>query len=205
MTLAAEAKFSFNVDSAIDLLDRRIQNGLDHAAVTLADRIKKSLKVSNNLGLNPSPVGSPPGYGIGDLLKSIHVQTPNVLERRVVASAEQAKLQEFGGIVSTKRKQWLTVPYSDEAKRHKTRGFSSREFPRPLVFIPTRSGEGVLVERKRSGQMVLHYLMRKSVFVPARPFMRPAAHDPTWKRIAAEGFKGLAGAKMAGMSVSSGE
>lgn len=196
MSSAAEVTVKIkSTDAILGMLNKRVQKGLDHAAVTLQSRIQKSLKISNNLGMDPSSPGSPPNFGIGDLLKSIVVEKPGEYTRKVVTRLPQARLMEFGGLVSVKQKKFLTIPISPEAKAHSTRGKNSRAFPKPLFFMPSRTSpnEALLVERGRGGQLIPHYALRKSVYIPARPFMRPAALDPAWQRMAAAGFGDSAG------------
>jgi hypothetical protein len=195
----AEVKFQSHANQALANITKRLNDGLAHAAITLKDRIAQSLKISNQLGIFPAEAGEPPHFGIGDLIKALYAQKTGELQWEVGVRPEgaiYARQLEFGGPINIRNKEWLTVPISKEALAHKTRNRTAREFPRPLYFKPAiiagggqRKDQAYLVERVGRAE-IIHYVLRKSVFQPAHPFMRPAPHDPEWQRIAVAGFRG---------------
>lgn len=192
MTEAGTVTFKSNANQVMAAIAAKLDRGLRFAAMTLADRVKKRLEISNQGGMFPADPGESPHYGVGDLMRAVYNAKAANLEYHVgFRGSEYARLQEFGGIIRIKNKDWLTVPASPEALAHKTKNRSAREFPRLLHFRPTRRADlAYLVERTGGGNEVIHYLMRKSVYVPAHPTLRPAIRGPEWQRIAIAGFKG---------------
>lgn len=180
-------------------LAERLKAGLAHAAITLKDRIAKTLKISNQLGMFPAEAGESPHFGVGDLIKSLYASPVSDLEWHVGVSGQgvpYGRQLEFGGPITIQNKEWLTIPASREALAHKTRNRTAREFPRPLFFKPAiqagggrRKDVAYLVERVGRAE-IIHYVLKKAVYQPAHPFIRPAPHDPEWKRIAVAGFRG---------------
>lgn len=186
-SIAATVTVTTNLLVLPDKLKAALAKRMDVVANDLRDRVAQSLKVSNAMGMNPSPAGEPPGYGIGDLVKSLYWSRISDHEWRVgckLDTAPQARLLEFGGRVGVRNKEWLTIPASREAIVHKTRGGTAREFPKRLAFV-MRNGNAYLIEAGRGDLFKIHYILKKSVFIPAHPFLRPAAHDAEFKRRAA--------------------
>lgn len=88
------------------------------------------------------------------------------------ANAPGARLHQFGGVVVPVNAKSLAIPVSPEARR----AGSPRNFPRPLFRLGGKdSGRGgVLAERTGKGKaakVVVHYLLRKSVTIPARKYL----------------------------------
>lgn len=113
--------------------------------------------------------GSKPLLDRGILRASVSVHAgPQGLVLR--SNAPGARLHQHGGTVVPKRAKALAIPVTREAAR----AGSPRAFPRPL-FVLKKAGDprgGVLAERpERGGRPVVHYLLRRSVTVPARPFL----------------------------------
>jgi len=82
-----------------------------------------------------------------------------------------AALHNFGGVVRPTNAQSLAIPVTKEAQR----AGSPRRFPRPLFVLKKREDPrgGALAERvtrRGKSEVVVHYLLRKSVKVPAREF-----------------------------------
>jgi phage gpG-like protein len=99
---------------------------------------------------------------------------PNHVERDeggtlvIGTKAVQANLQNHGGVVRPRRARFLTIPVSREADR--TKG-GARNFARKL-FPVVKGGKPVaLAEGKRRRGLVVHYLLRKFVVIPARRFV----------------------------------
>lgn len=100
----------------------------------------------------------------------------------VGTNVQSAALHQLGGVIRPKRGKYLAIPITKEAKR----AGRARRFPRPLTPIIGRGGRsGVLVElprvkgkgkakARRSGGSrpgTVHYVLVRSVTVPARPFL----------------------------------
>jgi phage gpG-like protein len=80
-----------------------------------------------------------------------------------------ANTHQFGGVITAKRGKFLAIPLTKEAKRIG----SPRQngFPRPLFVLEASGGGLYLVEATSAGQLVFHYALKKSVTIPARPFV----------------------------------
>lgn len=94
-----------------------------------------------------------------------------VTETEIVlrANAPGARLHQEGGVVAAKGKL-LAIPVTRDAAR----AGGPRQFPRPL-FAAGKPGKGFLAERGRRGRLVVHYLLRASVTIPARPYLGVSA------------------------------
>ena len=111
--------------------------------------------------------GSKPLLNTGVLRASITAEA-NDVGVTIRANAPGARLQQEGGTVKPVHAQALTIPISKEA----VRAGSARNFPRPLFVLKKKDGgEGSLAEKTKDGKIVVHYLLRKSVTVPARPYL----------------------------------
>ena len=84
----------------------------------------------------------------------------------------QAAIHHYGGVIRAKKGKFLAIPITKEAYY----AGSPRRFPRPLFLL----GHSVLAEeqqkkrgKKQQGPLgiVRHYLLVKSVTIPARPFV----------------------------------
>ena len=85
------------------------------------------------------------------------------------SSSPYAKLMQSGGTIRPKNAHALAIPVTAEARRYK----SPRDFPRTLFVLRKKgsSRPGVLAERLSGGAVAVHYVLVKSVTVPARPFL----------------------------------
>ncbi len=95
---------------------------------------------------------------------------PESVTIEIGTDLEYAAIQEFGGVISAKTAQYLTVPLTDEAKATVTaRGFPGELHP---VF---RKGanKGVLMDAAGVSQFALV----KSVTIPAHPYLRPSLDE----------------------------
>ena len=96
-----------------------------------------------------------------------------------------ARLQEFGskGPITPKKGKWLAIP----TKAQKTAAGVSRGGPRTvqgLWFHQAHPDKAYLLKRI-GGKNIALFLLRKSVVVPARPFLRPSIDEAAAKLPAA--------------------
>lgn len=90
----------------------------------------------------------------------------------VRANAPGARLHQEGGVIVPTRAKALTIPVSKEA----VRAGGARNFPRRLFALGRKAGgNGALAERTARGGLIVHYLLRMSVTVPARPYLGVSA------------------------------
>lgn len=64
--------------------------------------------------------------------------------------------------------QYLAIPLTAEAKS----AGRARQFPSELFVLPSKKPDtALLAERDDSGNLVIQYVLKKSVSIPARPFL----------------------------------
>lgn len=83
-----------------------------------------------------------------------------------------AAIHQFGGTIRAKKGPFLAIPISDQARS----AGSPRNFPQALEVWQTVKGQFVLGTRDGKGETV-HYLLRASVTMPARPFLGASEAD----------------------------
>lgn len=84
-----------------------------------------------------------------------------------VHDVDYALIHELGGTIEPKNAKFLAIPVTETARRAGSpRNMSG------LAYAQTAKGQPVLLNSE-SG--MVHYLLRKSVTIPARPYLRPAA------------------------------
>lgn len=108
------------------------------------------------------------------LSRSIHMEvasrTPQYVLVEIGTDLEYAAIQEFGGVISAKNVQYLTVPLTEQAKATVT----ARAFPGKLTPVFRKgASRGALVDESGMAQFALV----KSVTIPAQPYMRPALDE----------------------------
>lgn len=94
-----------------------------------------------------------------------------------VQDVRYALMMEVGGVIKPKRAKFLAIPLTPEARI----AGSPRRMP-GLAYVQSKNGQPMLID-STSGDA--QYLLRDSVTIPARPYLRPAA-DVHYPRMAAE-------------------
>lgn len=85
---------------------------------------------------------------------------------------DYAAIHQFGGVVRATRGKFLAIPLSKEARRVG----NARDFPRRL-FVLRAKNQAMLAERRKTkgkraqDRLILHYVLKPSVTIPARPFL----------------------------------
>ena len=146
------------------------------APLTLAARIRGGSSVLQDTGIlrnsitgaNPSAIATG-GNTLNQATKSQSV---------IGTSIPWATTHNFGAVIVPTRAKALAVPATPEASRAR----SPRNFPKKLFFVPAKGQKsvGVLVEytgkKPKGGKrpMKVHYILMKSVTIPARRFMPTA-------------------------------
>ncbi|WP_225205385.1 hypothetical protein [Novosphingobium huizhouense] len=93
-----------------------------------------------------------------------------------VQDVAYALIHELGGTIEPKNAKFLSVPVSEAAKR----AGSPRNMGN-LAYVQSIKGQPMLVDQ-HSGKV--HYILKKRVTIPARPYLRPAA-DAKYPELAA--------------------
>lgn len=126
-----------------------------------------------------SAPGSPPNIQRGALVRGItHEPSVNLRSRVGVSrNVKHAAIHAYGGVVTAKGK-YLTKPVNIQAKRAIERSGSVRNI-RGLTLLRSKRGNLVLVpELGKSGRRVSGpvFVLKKSVTIPPRPYLRPAVY-----------------------------
>lgn len=108
----------------------------------------------------------------GTLLNSIRtrLEQNSTVSTVTVGSwgVKYAAIHEFGGRIKPKEgKRYLTIPLEKEFRKRRAKDVPG------LFFFEAPSGEKFLA-RNEGGQLRLAYLLRSSVYIPARPYLKPA-------------------------------
>ena len=100
-----------------------------------------------------------------NLAGSIHVEVVEKSATRAVVAIgtnlEYAAIHEFGGVIQAKRRKYLAIPVGE---------LTGSPMKYDLHAIKTRKGNLVLMDA--SGKV--QYVLKPSVRIPARPYLRPA-------------------------------
>lgn len=123
-----------------------------------------------------APLAHPRPQGGGKPLRNTGLLAASVSasctgdELALRANAPGARLHQEGGTVRPTRAKALAIPVTPEA----VRAGSARRFPRRLFALGAKAagkGKGALAESDGRGGVKVHYLLRQSVDVPARPYL----------------------------------
>ncbi len=143
------------------------------SAVVLQDEIRRQL----GRGSSPSAPGSPPGVLTGFLRRSIEIDLSRIGEphpkARVGSTAPYAAIHEFGGVVTPKTAGALAVPIGIAGRRAaRDAGGSIRSLNLQAIKRPGRPT--LLVRPGPRKSMVPLFVLKQSITLPPRPYIRPA-------------------------------
>lgn len=103
------------------------------------------------------------------LSRSVHEEVVEQTETRAViedgTNLEYAAIHEFGGVITAKQGKYLAIPVGDYTG-------SPRKYS-DLRPLKTKGGALVLVNSSGT----VEYVLKTSVEIPARPYMRPALDE----------------------------
>lgn len=180
------ASHNFNREAILNAARIGARKAVNAVTIQFQNEVGRQLNqhASNrSRGGIPSAPGTPPGKATGTLARSWQV-TPvrddsklaDPLRPRVRLGSNlvYARIHEYGGTISGR--PWLKIPVSLAAKRAEAGGSSLTMFRGNKLFFLNTNGKLKLVSRKnKRGGIVTHYVLKKSVKVPQRPYVRPAA------------------------------
>ena len=158
---------------------KNVMRGIATSAIILQTETKNQL----NKGASPpsSAPGSPPHKLTGALGQSIQVDLRGIREKnpriRVGPSllrVPYARIQELGGTIIAKKGRALAVPIGAEGRKAaRDAGGSLRSLD--LIFIKRKGGQAPLLAKKAGKGIKPLFILVKSVTLPARPYLKPAA------------------------------
>ena len=162
----------------------QVQAGVAAAAEVLSKSMKDTLATRTGAGgglgsgaggAMPSNPGSPPAYQRGGLHRSIHASNATIDGSKVSALVgtnlkRGASLDR--GFTATARGGGLLIPLQPEAHRLLERGMVKNN---PQLFMVKRPGKAPILARKGPrGAIVPLFVLKKSVTVKPRPWLRPS-------------------------------
>lgn len=158
-------------------LPEKIQNrvglrAMRDAAMLLERHIKGKLKAGNPLRVRSDRLRASVTHTVQ--------RTGEGFEARVGPHVVYARLHEYGGVVSAKNAKFLTIPLRDAMTPAGVARFTARkliENPSAFGYDATFFSKGVLLGvkgRKASSLSVPLFALKRSVRIPARPYLRPA-------------------------------
>lgn len=112
----------------------------------------------------------------------------------VVSDLVYARIQDKGGTIRPRRRKFLAIPISQEAKKKAKTAHGLREWPRDrLRIIKTRKGTLIAAEIKDK-MVTVHYVLKKEVTLSGKQYLTEAlksakgpmqdAYDAQMKRAA---------------------
>lgn len=157
---------------------KNVRRSIAASAIILQTETKNQL----NKGASPpsSAPGSPPhkltgalGQSIQTDLRGIREKNPRVRVGPSLFRVPYARIQELGGTIIPKKGRALAVPIGAAGRKAaRDAGGSLRSLN--LIFIP-RKGQAPLLAKKVGKRIKPLFILLKSVTLPARPYLKPAA------------------------------
>ena len=186
-------EIKFNRAQLIARIKSKVTAAVKKSAIELETNIKNRLNLGNSSissGGVGSPAGSPPFNKTGTLMRSITYvdKTINPLQPtyRVGTNLVYAGIQEYGGTIRAKKGKFLAIPVGVDGQRA-ARDCKGNIRSLNLELIRTKNGKLMLVKYLVKGQKaakgsksakgyqyVILFVLKKSVYLPARPYMRPS-------------------------------
>lgn len=96
----------------------------------------------------------------------VDIKNKNV---RIYANTVYAAIQELGGEVKARNVKFLTIPISPLAKNKSAKDFKG-------LFIYKADGK-VFLAQNIAGKITCLFVLKKSVQIPERPYLRPALYN----------------------------
>ena len=166
--------------------------GLTLAAISAVGSIRASF--AKNGKYRPSIPGQPPGRTNDLLYNGLSSTKGDKLVATIYTSGvAYAKKHEqppgTSGLIKAKSSKYLTIPLNDQAARMRETASTLRSLN--LTFVPGKHrGVAFLAQTKGRGKnakSTLMFMLKPTVRLPARPFLRPAfqSHEVIAKMLAA--------------------
>ena len=199
-----KATFTFDRAKFKGALDAAVNTGVNRAAKVYEAFIKDSF-TKTAVGTHSAP-GQPPGTQSNTLRGGIKA-SPAVNGKAFIhtSGTKYAAIMEFGGTVRAKSGGFLPIPLNPEARNlQKNTAGGLRNAATPMHVMRTKTGRLFLVKHlTRKGKGVtrltgskLMFILKKSVTIQARPYLRPAEANAALYVKAAKAFEAGARAEI---------
>jgi hypothetical protein len=159
------ARFRGTVQAAVN-------RGITQSAAFLVQYIKVNM---SRRGVTSTP-GDPPAIQTGTLSRAISkTPTQNGTAFVHTSGVKYAPILEYGGTIKPKTRRYLTIPIGQEGKKIRREAIGSLYVSdRQLIPWMSKRGNLLLMEKSsKSGKMLPRFVLKRSVYIKARPFMRP--------------------------------
>jgi len=164
MNIRARITVDFPKERIAASLRRSMARSINAAAVDM----QRTMRVVLGENKSPSMAGLAPGASTGELRRSIKVYpyaTPSSLAATTGTSVLHGLFQQKG---IRARSHLLTIPLTKKAAQLR-RGVTSLRTVPGLVFVPSRSGGGLLGTRSKRG--IFQPMFRLKEYVAPRPWL----------------------------------
>jgi hypothetical protein len=178
--VSADYKFDKTVANR---MRKAAKDAVNAGAVELQAAIKDKLNLgASNIGSGgePSKPGQPPRNNTGLLSKSIQIDRTGLDKTapfaRVGSGLPYARILEVGGTIRPVNVKLLPVPIGVAGRRAQRDAGASLKNDKSLVFIKSKKGNKLLVRFEGTGRrrkMIPLFVLKESVTIRARPYMRP--------------------------------
>lgn len=175
-----------NLKRRMAMMETAARKGVSAAGFMLQKAIKVKLNQYNTPrdGETESPAGSPPGKRTGSLGRAVQTDGSGLSSKshpsmRVgMMPMPYARIHEFGGTIMAK-KGMLPIPITNRARKllreYGTTG-AIRSAGVNLAFAKRKDGARFLIEQTKSKNVAV-FVLKKSVTMPPRPYIRPAFRE----------------------------
>ena len=188
-----DLKVEFKLRSHVSIaeLNPRLERAARYMVSSTQDKIQRGIPPANAALTVALKGSSKPLTDTGALLSSITSRTDG--DKAVIGTNRiGARINQFGGTITPKKGAWLWIPASKQVKTelrncggsitrlirfYKQKGYS---------FFASRSGKLFLARREK--EVIRFFIRKKSVVIPARPFLYFSDDDI---RVVKEMFRGL--------------
>lgn len=186
-------QFKWKMPNLPGSMERAINAGLISGAEVIKGSVFNQFGSSSKRGV-ASPPGTPPNRQTGNLARSIRRNNPQNRRIQVFTTNIYAPVHERGLTITAKRSQYLTIPLSEKAKTRARSGKGARGVAPKTIIIRSRKGNLLImgVAGRKGKTLTPHYVLKKQVKMPKRPFMLPGfaksvnAATDAFARVAAE-------------------
>lgn len=158
------------------------------SAIELQEEIQHQLSLKSSSitsGGTPSLPGLPPALNTGALRRSIvakNITTEQLKPTwRVGTNLIYARIQEFGGYIHAKKSKFLTIPLGVDGRRAARNAKGNiRSLNLTFLVVNGKPFLGKFLKRAKAAIFKPLFILKKKVYLPPRPYMRPARiqHEP---------------------------
>jgi phage gpG-like protein len=155
-------------------IQHRVAGLTNEAAVMVQRETMRLLNQRSSRGkYGRSSPGEPPHKDTGTLARSIEIDeaTPEVPVAHVGSNLAYARILEYGGTIRPKHAKALSIPVNAQARKLRSPRHNSR-----LFMVKPRGGPPLLVKQigGKKSRTEVWFVLKKSVTIAARPYLRPA-------------------------------